>query len=173
MKTLLCTALLILTLALPSTFARADNDYAPIKVPPPKAELPVTFKKDTLAIEKKDGAPLTFFVELAQSPTQQARGLMQREFMADDAGMLFVFEKEGKRSFWMKDTLIPLDLLFIAEDGEITHIHHHAKPLDETRITSERPALAVLEINGGMADKLGIKPGDKVIYETFQNDMNK
>jgi len=127
------------------------------------------FENDTLSIKKKNGERINFNVELAKTRAQQARGLMHRTEMAKDAGMLFIFDDEDERTFWMKNTLIPLDMLFVAKDGEIHHIHHNARPQDLTHITSEREAMAVFEINGGMSDKLGISAGDFIIHETFRN----
>lgn len=133
------------------------------------------FKRDEapmtswIKIRTEEGEDLLFNVELALTGSQQSKGLMGRTFMEKDAGMLFLFSKEDKRSFWMKNTLIPLDILFVAKDGEIHHIHHNARPQDLTSITSERPAFAVLEINGGMAEKLGVKEGDFIIHPAFKN----
>ena len=125
--------------------------------------------EDKITIKTKDGADLVFHIELATTSDEQAKGLMYRTFMAEDAGMLFLFPGEDMRTFWMKNTYIPLDMIFIAKDGEIQHIHSNAKPQSLTKITSLKPAQAVLEINGGMADKLGIKEGDKVLHPAFNN----
>lgn len=166
----------------------AKDKASIIKIPPsslgleqvkpqePAPELPKSgelFLTDQITIKKKDGERLFFDVELAISSRQQAQGLMHRTEMDKDAGMLFVFDRESKRSFWMKNTLIPLDMLFISKDGTIHHIHHNARPQDLTSITSERDSLAVLEINGGMADKIGITEGDTIIYSTFKNEHLK
>ena len=123
----------------------------------------------TVTIETKDGQDYNFNVEMATTGEDQARGLMHRTHMSSDSGMLFLFGDEERRSFWMKDTLIPLDIIFIGRDGIIDHIHHSAKPQDETRITSEKPAFAVLEINGGQAGSLNIVEGDKIIHPAFRN----
>ncbi len=123
----------------------------------------------SVTIETKDGQDYTFNVEMATNSADQARGLMYREHMDNSSGMLFLFDDEDRRTFWMKDTLIPLDIIFIGRDGIIDHIHHSAKPQDETRITSEKPALAVLEINGGQTGTLNIVEGDKVIHPAFRN----
>ncbi len=123
----------------------------------------------SVTIETKDGQDYTFNVEMATNSADQARGLMYREHMDNGSGMLFLFDDEERRTFWMKDTLISLDIIFIGRDGIIDHIHHSAKPQDETRITSEKPALAVLEINGGQAGTLNIVEGDKVIHPAFRN----
>ena len=127
--------------------------------------------QNVLTIETKNQGPVVFHAELAVSPEEQEKGLMDRKFLAPDSGMLFVFHGEEQRAFWMKNTLIPLDMLFISQNGRINHIHHMAKPLDETRITSDEPAMAVFEINGGLADQLGIQEGDIVIHPVFRNQL--
>lgn len=125
--------------------------------------------QQALTIETKNGGPIAFHVELAITQEQQMYGLMNRTSLPEDAGMLFIFNDVAKRAFWMKDTLIPLDMLFISADGTIHHIHHMAKPQDLTNITSEKPVKAILEINGGLSDILGIAEGDKVIHPFFKN----
>ena len=127
------------------------------------------FEKDHIRVKKQDGEVLHFEVELAQGPWQQQRGLMHRTELAENAGMLFLFGDERMRNFWMKNTLIPLDIIFLRSDGTIHHIHHNARPQDLSRITSKYPSSAVLEVNGGVSDRMGIKEGDKVLYETFRN----
>jgi len=127
------------------------------------------FATDEISIRKQDGEKLFYDVELALTADQMRQGLMHRTEMADNAGMLFVFGDVAMRSFWMKNTLIPLDMLFIHSDGTIHHIHHNAKPQDLTSITSKYPSLAVLELNGGTADKMGIKEGDVVEHTYFKN----
>jgi hypothetical protein len=109
-----------------------------------------------------------FRVEIAATPGQQARGLMYRQEMAADAGMLFLFPDDRVLSFWMKNTLIPLDMLFLAADGRIVHIHPRAEPLSLTPIRSPGPARAVLEINGGLSQRLGIRAGDRVEHPAFR-----
>ena len=103
-----------------------------------------------------------FSVELADDPQEQSRGLMHREAMPLSAGMYFVYASPRRTSFWMRNTLIPLDMLFVDASGVVTHIHHEAQPLDETPIPSEGEVLAVLEINGGLAARLGITKGTQV-----------
>jgi len=87
--------------------------------------------------------------------------------MPAKTGMLFVFEEEAPRSFWMKNTLIPLDMIFIKRNGEILNIHQNAIPQDLTSIHSKGSAYAVLELNGGEAEQLGLAAGDKVIHSYF------
>ena len=125
-----------------------------------------TFERDELTIESRGGAH-RFTVEVAVTPEQRGQGLMYRERLPPEAGMLFLYPAEQMISMWMKNTLIPLDMLFIAEDGRIVHISERAIPGSLATISSGRPARAVLELNGGTADRLNIAPGDRVLYETF------
>ena len=107
-------------------------------------------------------AVFSFTVEIAQTPEEQSVGLMHRTELAPNHGMFFVYDTPSELSFWMKNTLIPLDILFIDEEMVIHHIHANAEPLSEDRIPSQGEVLKVIEINGGRAKELGIKVGDKV-----------
>jgi uncharacterized protein len=127
-----------------------------------------TFEKSSLVIETAKG-PRHFEVELALTPAQEEQGLMFRQRLAPDAGMLFDFRDTAPRTFWMKNTLIPLDMLFIAANGRIADIHERAVPLSQDIIPSRVPARAVLELNGGTVSRLGIKIGDVVRYKEFGN----
>ena len=100
-----------------------------------------------------------FNVEVADDGAEQTRGLMFRESLGRFDGMLFVYDRERQASFWMKNTLIPLDMLFFDAAGRLTQVHENAVPGDLTPIPSEDPAQFVLEINGGAARELGIAPG--------------
>ena len=111
------------------------------------------------------GSAYRFDIELATTPDERERGLMYRKSLGANAGMLFMYPDEEPVAFWMKNTLIPLDMLFIKADGQIVHVARNAVPLDETPIASGQPVRAVLEINGGAADALGIKEGDTVEYK--------
>ena len=102
-----------------------------------------------------------FTVQVAATPDQQERGLMFYKSLGPDQGMIFPYEPPQDISFWMKNTLIPLDIIFIRADGTIARITK-AKALDETPLPSGEPVGAVLEIRGGRAAELGIKPGDRV-----------
>ena len=104
-----------------------------------------------------------FTVELATTPADMARGLMNRRSMGANEGMLFDYRREMPGiSFWMKNTFIPLDMLFIKADGTILNIHERAIPQNETPIFAAGPVRLVLELNGGTASRLGIKPGDRI-----------
>jgi uncharacterized protein len=109
-----------------------------------------------------DGKSHVFQVEVMKTPEGRARGLMFRRHMAEDRGMLFDFERDEPVAMWMRNTYIPLDMLFIRSDGTVHRVHERAQPLDETTIPAGAPVRFVLEINGGVAAKLGIKAGDKV-----------
>lgn len=124
-----------------------------------------------LSIIAQDGKRRDFKIELAITSQQQIHGLMNRTEMPKNAGMLFVFPDEAERSFWMKDTLIPLDMLFIQKDGTIHHIHENAVPNDLTSIPSNGPVTAVLELNGGAAREFGIHEGDKAHHVFFGNEL--
>ncbi len=121
---------------------------------------------ETLTIDTHSG-PRTFTVEVASDFQSQQRGLMFRSEMAPDAGMLFDFHDSIMLSFWMKNTFLPLDMLFIRADGTISTISPNAVPLSSTSIPSAEPVRAVLEINGGRARDLGILPGDRVHGSIF------
>ena len=128
----------------------------------PLAAQPITYPKDTVTIETASGAKHRFNVELATSPQQIAQGLMFRRQMAADAGMLFIFERPEPATFWMKNTYIPLDMIFIKEDGTVESIAERTTPLSRRSVASKGEVRYVLEINGGLSDELGIKPGDRV-----------
>jgi len=102
-----------------------------------------------------------FTVQVAATPDEQERGLMFFKSLGPDQGMIFPYDPPQEVSFWMENTLIPLDIVFIRPDGTIARITN-AKPLDETPLPSGEPIGAVLEIRGGRAAELGIKPGDEV-----------
>jgi uncharacterized membrane protein (UPF0127 family) len=134
----------------------------------------VSFERDEIEVQSASGERYYFNVELATTKSQQAQGLMFRKELKTNHGMLFIFDDTVKRAFWMKNTLIPLDMLFVADNGEIHHIHHNATPQDLTSITSLHPSKAVLELKGGSSDILGIKEGDMIIHPAFRNvDVQK
>lgn len=120
-----------------------------------------------LAITTSKGS-FNFFIELADTPQSRASGLMHRRELAADAGMLFNFFKTAPVSMWMKDTLIPLDMLFISAEGVIVNIAERTVPGSLTQIDSSGPVRAVLELNGGVCARLGISPGDKIIHPIFK-----
>ena len=108
-----------------------------------------------------------FTIELADEPAERSQGLMFRESMPRTSGMLFVYERPQRATFWMRNTLIPLDMIFIGQDGEVRRIHENAIPLDETTIDGGDGIAAVLEINGGLARVFGLQVGDQVRHPSF------
>jgi uncharacterized protein len=104
----------------------------------------------------------TFNVEIADTEAERAKGLMFRSSLAADAGMLFDYHQEQETAFWMQNTLIPLDMIFIGADGIVKNIHVNAKPLDTTSIPSGVPVRFVLEIPGGRSKEIGLAVGDRM-----------
>jgi uncharacterized protein len=109
-----------------------------------------------------DWGAARFSVEVADSNAERAQGLMNRESMASGAGMLFIYDAPQPASFWMKNTLIPLDMIFVDETGLVREVKSNAIPGDLTPIFGGNDILMVLEINGGLAGRLGIAPGSEI-----------
>ena len=125
---------------------------------------------ETRADLRGDWGTARFTVELADEPDERERGLMFRESMALGAGMLFLYDAPQRATFWMRNTLIPLDMIFIDPAGTVTHVHENAVPLDETTIDGGPGVLMVLEINGGLARRLGIGPGSELRHPRLAQD---
>lgn len=123
-------------------------------------------RDDTLFL-RDDGLDLRFQIELAQTPETRSRGLMFRETLPRQAGMLFVYEHPQRAAFWMKNTLIPLDMIFTDRAGRVTRVHSRAIPGDLSPIDGGDAVYAVLEINGGLAERYGIQPGTVLRHEVF------
>ncbi len=109
-----------------------------------------------------------FQVEVARTMGERERGLMNRRSMPRDQGMLFDFHIEQTVAMWMKNTYIPLDMVFVARNGRVTAVQRNAVPFSETIIPSGPPAYAVIELNGGAAQEIGLKVGDLVRHPTFK-----
>ncbi len=146
---LLATFLLIIGLMLP-TNARAE----------------VTMRRDTLTLQTA-GGPKAIEIEVAETPDQKARGLMFRTSLPDTSGMLFPYPQPQELTMWMKNTFIPLDMVFIKSDGTVHRIEVRTEPMSERVIGSKGDVTAVLELAGGAADRLGLKAGDKVVHPHF------
>lgn len=132
----------------------------------PYSAISPSFERSTITIETGTG-PKTLTVEIARTPEQQQHGLMYRKEMAADAGMIFFNAKPRPMNMWMKNTYLPLDMLFFDPEGQITRIVRRAVPLSETIIPSGGPVAGVLELNSGSADKFGIHPGDYIRHPAF------
>ena len=114
-----------------------------------------------------DWGHANFNVEIADDAAERAQGLMHVDEMPILSGMLFIYEYPHSPAFWMKNTLIPLDMLFVSPEGEILHIHENAIPHDTTAIPGGDGVQVVLEINGGLSARLGISVGDVLQHPTF------
>ena len=135
----------------------------------PVIEVPaVEFRTVPLVIETASGAH-RLTVEVAETPEQRERGLMYRETMAADAGMIFDYHEDKQIAMWMKNTILPLDMVFISADGTVFDVVKGAVPHSLDLIPSGGKVRAVLELNAGIVDALGIRRGDKVKNEIFGN----
>jgi uncharacterized protein len=132
------------------------------------ATKPATLPVEIIRIDTANG-PKAFNVEIAADAQSQERGLMYRTQLPPDAGMLFDFHQEARVSFWMKNTPLPLDMVFIRSDGTVSSVEPNAVPYSTDTIPSAEPVRAVLEINGGMAHDLGIRAGDRVRARMFHD----
>ncbi len=130
------------------------------------ASAPVWFETSDLVVVSARGRS-NFSVELALNEAQRVQGLQGRRRLAAGTGMLFDFQGTGPVMMWMKDTYVPLDMLFIDSRGRIVNIAEHTVPLSLTAIRSAGPVRAVLELNAGTAARLGIRPGDRVLHSVF------
>jgi hypothetical protein len=124
------------------------------------------FRKDgSLIINiSHNPSPIFLDIEIADEEAERMRGLMDRISMPENAGMLFIFERDEPRSFWMKNTYISLDIIYINSNKEIVSIQKYTQPKTTSSIPSEKPAMYVLEVNAGFTDSHGIKPGDKIEF---------
>jgi hypothetical protein len=132
----------------------------------------IRFERSELTIATAQGEH-RFRVELALKPEQRERGLQHRPFLAENAGMLFVFDQAGTISMWMLNTLIPLDMIFIGANGRIANIAERTRPKSLDTIPSAGPVLAVLEVLGGTSARLGIRPGDRVIHPLLEREVER
>ena len=126
-------------------------------------------REEPLAIIGRDGTRHEFRVEMAVRPEDQMVGMMFRTSMAPDEGMLFDWGQPRDSAMWMRNTLIPLDMVFIAADGRIHRIHERAVPQSLATIESRGPVRATLELAAGTAERLGLRPGDTVEQRIFGN----
>ena len=143
-------------LAAPATAQTARNDVVDFGAPVP------------LTIQSGETAH-GFQVEEAKTLEQQARGMMWRNAMGEDEGMIFEFDEPKVATIWMKNTAIPLDILFVRSNGEILKIEHMAQPYKLRSASSEAVVAAVIELKGGRALELGIRPGDTVDHPFFRS----
>ncbi len=134
---------------------------------PEKAEIKYVFRHDGMLdiIGQDTKVKATFKIEIVENQEEVMRGLKNRESMEPDQGMLFIFPQLDYYEFWMQDTYLPLDMLFMSADETVLQIVENAQPFSEERITPEKPNSYVLEINAGLAKKLNITVGDKISWK--------
>jgi uncharacterized membrane protein (UPF0127 family) len=121
---------------------------------------------DKVDVRGPDGTA-SFTVEIADTVQERALGLMYREDKAADHGMLFLYDRPQRLAFWMRNTLIELDMIFVRPDGTVARVHDRAQPQDDTAIDGGPGLVAVLEINGGLAEELGIVEGSELRHPFF------
>lgn len=154
-----------------SNFIKKDDSVNSPVIIDPKERIknikePPFKKEGELEFVSKDGKTQIkkIEIELAEDNTERMQGLMYRKSMDDTQGMLFLFDKEELQGFWMKNTIIPLDIIYVNAKKEIVKIYKNTTPFSEKDLPSEKPTLYVVEVIGGFTDKFGIKEGDKIIY---------
>lgn len=156
---LVLVALAAIALILPRFFSNESNRVQEIEITPQD----IDFTRDgELSIFKNDSLIQTIEVEFAKNDMERSLGLMYRSSMDEHQGMWFIFPEEAPRSFYMRNTEIPLDIIYLDKDKKVVSIAKNARPYDETSLPSEKPAMYVLEINGGLSDKWGIEKGDRM-----------
>ncbi|WP_137177525.1 DUF192 domain-containing protein [Roseomonas sp. AR75] len=143
--------------------ADAPGAFAQPGVDQPQPRLPT----ERMVILTRDGRRLDFTVEMALTPDQQTIGLMFRREVKPDEGMIFDWGQPRESSMWMRNTLAPLDMVFIAADGRIHRIAERTVPLSLTPVDSRGPVRATLELQGGITEKLDIRVGDRVLHRMF------
>jgi hypothetical protein len=129
----------------------------------------LAFEQSSLSVETATGTH-EFTIEIARTPQEQGLGLMHRRELAPDYAMLFPFAEAREASFWMRDTYVSLDMVFIAEDGIVHRIERDTEPLSLRSVHSRGPVIAVLEFVAGTADRIGLEPGDRVVHRDLQRD---
>ena len=159
-KTLLLTLLLMGCAGCARALTAADG-----------GDLELLFPQSTLSFDSEAALSCPVFkIYLARTPGQKSRGLMFVRNLPPDRGMLFLYEQPRRISMWMKNTFIPLDMIFIDAAGVVVHVAANSTPGSLASISSEIPAVAVLEINGGLAATLHITTGSRVYHEAFRED---
>lgn len=145
--------------------SRATNSSQPLAPPKETAPPPPPEGTPAVVFTSADGAQARVWVELAVKPPELQRGLMYRHNMAWDRGMLFIFDREEQQSFWMKNTLIPLDMIFVRKDMTVLGVVHDAEPRTLISRRVDGPSQFVIEVNAGWAKENGITGGTRVAFE--------
>ena len=149
-------------------FGKSSSNKAEVLAEYNKTAAPISnfFKEGELEFLTKEGTPIKKIdLEIAKTDQERAQGLMYRMNMSAEQGMLFIFDKTEPQSFWMKNTFISLDIIYVNEQKEIVSIAKMAQPKSEAPIPSGLPAIYVVEVNGGFCDRYQIKEGNKVAWK--------
>jgi uncharacterized protein len=160
------TRLFAIALCLCANFSAISTGFADT---PDSSQLDRIFRQSTLQIATPDARLHTFKVWIADDNERRARGLMFVKQLADNEGMLFVYEEAQRISMWMKNTFIPLDMVFIAADGKVINVAENTQPQSLTTIESDGDAIGVVELKGGTAARLHIAKGARVMHPVFSS----
>ena len=162
---IILVSIIIMAFILFSVFVPARKKPASKTSNSSSSNMPVFRKDGNLTIVPSvSQSPVYLEIEIADDETERMRGLMDRISLPDNAGMLFIFEDEEPRSFWMKNTFISLDIIFINSNKEIVSIQKYTQPKTTFAVPSDKPAKYVLEVNAGFSDEHGLSPGDKLEF---------
>lgn len=164
---------LVLCVGLLLTGCNGENGTPPdaADAPEPDYEDPIPFTKHgELDVLDNGSTRASFDIEIAETDSARERGLMERESLPEDSGMLFIFDDEQERSFWMANTPLSLDIIFINADQEIVSMEKYARPYSPDQVPSEEPAQYVLEVQAGYADSHGILVGDQIRWERTNDE---
>lgn len=162
---LITIGIALIFLAVQPNFSKRSTDQNNNKI-----EIPFTKEGELSFISKQDNSTIrTIDLEIAEGLAETAQGLMYRYSMSDQQGMLFIMDNEEAQNFWMKETYISLDIIYVNSNFEIVRIHERAVPLSEQNIPSVKKAKYVVEVIGGFCDKFGIEEGDMIGFERIDN----
>lgn len=157
--------LLVIIIGLAAYFAQRRGSNMEISTQSEAMDIPFRKQGELFFINQQNNDTLAMVdIEMADNDQLRARGLMYRRSLPENAGMLFIQNREEMQSFWMKNTYISLDILFVSTDKEIVTIHANTTPLKEWNYASTKPALYVVEVNAGFASRHGIRIGDKIEF---------
>jgi len=164
-KNLLAIALLTLTLSTVGILSGCSTADDPSPTPPAEDHVDVPFTRHGSLVMSRAGSDYNeIAIEIADTDSSRTRGLMQRDGLPDQSGMLFVFEIEKEQGFWMANTRIALDLIFIRSDGSVQRVAKYVQAMSLETVLSNGPAQYVLEVSAGVADSMGITEGDLMVW---------
>lgn len=159
-------SLLVAFVVLFTGCTQPEADQPAVEDASSESSVNIPFRNDgTLTISRDDEVYLTLEIEIADTDSSRNRGLMQRDGLPEDSGMWFIFDQENEQGFWMANTRMALDLIFVRSDGQIQSITKYVQPMRTETIPSNGPAQYVLEVEAGYSDTIGILEGDMVAFE--------